>query len=132
MMVCDASAIYKTIKSNRLELLVGQCTSSIAVYELGNVIWKHAVLVKTYDQKEANDLLNICEGILEGMRVVHSDLNDIYQMAEKFRTSFYDAAYLCLAADLNVPLVTLDKKLARKASGSVKIITFDRFIQGAL
>lgn len=130
MMVCDASAIYKTIKSNRLELLVGQSTSSIAVYELGNVIWKHAILVKTFDQKEANDLLNICERVLEEMRVVHSDLNDIYRMAEKYRTSFYDAAYLCLAADMNVPLVTLDQKLAQKAAGSVKVVSFDRFIQG--
>lgn len=130
MMVCDASAIYKTIKSNRLELLVGQSTSSIAVYELGNVIWKHAILVKTYDQKEANDLLNICEGILEEMRVVHNDLNDIYRMAEKYRTSFYDAAYLCLAADMNVPLVTIDQKLVQKAAGSIKVVSFDRFIQG--
>ena len=130
MMVCDASAIYKTIKSNRLDRLVGQSISSIAVYELGNVIWKHAILVKTYDQKEANDLFNICERALEEMRVVHSDLNDIYRMAEKYRTSFYDGAYLCLAADMNIPLVTLDQKLAQKASGSVKVVSFDHFIKG--
>lgn len=129
MIVCDASAIYKAIKSNRLEVIVGQSTSSVAVYELGNIVWKYAVLAKIYDQKEASDLLNICEGVLEEMRVVHSDLNDIYRMAEKYHTSFYDAAYICLAADMNIPLVTLDQKLVQKATGAVKVISFDRFIQ---
>lgn len=130
MIVCDASAIYKAIKSNRLDVIVGQSTSSVAVYELGNIVWKYSVLAKIYDHKEASDLLNICEGVLEEMRVVHNDLNDIYRMAEKYRASFYDAAYLCLAADMNIPLVTLDQKLAQKASGSVKVISFDQFIKG--
>ena len=130
MIVCDASAIYKAIKLNCLDRLAGQSTSAMAVYELGNVVWKHSVLSKTYDQREANALLNICENVLEEMRVVHNDLNDIYRMAEKYRTSFYDAAYLCLAADMNVPLVTLDQKLAQKAASSVKVISFERFIHG--
>ena len=130
MIVCDASAIYKAIKSNCLDRLVGQSTSAVAVYELGNVVWKNSVLSKTYDQREANALLNICENALEEMRVVHSDLNDIYRMAEKYRTSFYDAAYICLATDMNIPLVTLDQKLAQKVSTSVQVISFDRFIKG--
>ena len=87
-------------------------------------------LAKTYDQKEANDLLNHYETVLEDMRVVHSDLNLIYSVAEKYRTSFYDGAYLCLAKEMNIPLVTLDQKLAQKAAGSVKVISFDQFIQG--
>ncbi len=130
MMVCDSNVIFDAIKIGRADRLSGQCTSALAVYELGNVVWKYASLAKSYDQKEANDLLSFYETVLEEMRVVHSDLNDIYRMAEKYRTSFYDAAYVCLAADMNIPLVTLDAKLAQKASASVKVISFDQFIKG--
>ena len=81
-----------------------------------------------YDDKEASRLLSCYEVTLEEMRVVHNDLSDIYSMAAKCHVSFYDAAYVCLAADLNVPLVTLDKKLKQKASSVVKILSFDQFI----
>lgn len=130
MIVCDSNVIFDTIKMGRQDRLKDQCTSALAVYELGNVVWKYASLAKTYSQKEANDLLSLYEIVLEDMRVVHSDLNHIYFVAEKYRTSFYDAAYLCLAKDMNLPLVTLDQKLANKASGSVKVVSFDQFIHG--
>lgn len=128
MIVCDSSIIYKMIKSEKINHLSGQSTSSIAVYELGNILWKSSVLTNVYSQKEASELLDLCEFVLEDMRVVHSDLNDIYKAAFKYKTSFYDAAYLCLALDMNVPLATLDRKLVQKASSMVKVLTFDQWM----
>lgn len=130
MNVCDASAIYQSVMLGQSQRLTDQCTSALAVYELGNVVWKDSVIGRKYSQQDATELLNVFEQILEGMRVVHFDLKDIYTMAFKYKTSFYDAAYVCLAKDMNIPLVTLDQKLAQKASGSVKVVTFDRFIKG--
>lgn len=129
MIVCDSSVIYQAVRLRQPEHLAGQCTSALAVYELGNVVWKNSIIGRLYSQEDAAGLLNVFEQVLEEMRVVHSDLNDIYKMASKHKTSFYDAAYVCLAADMNVPLVTLDQKLAQKAASSVKVIAFDQFIK---
>jgi predicted nucleic acid-binding protein len=129
MNVCDSSTIYQAIHLNQPQCLVGQCTSALAVYELGNVVWKNSLIGKKYSQEEAAGLLVGFEQILEEMRVVHFDLNDIYKMAAKFKISFYDAAYVALAVDMNIPLVTLDQKLAQKAAHSIKVLSFDQFIK---
>jgi predicted nucleic acid-binding protein len=39
-----------------------------------------------------------------------------FQLAERYRLSSYDAAYLWLAAELRAPLVTFDAQLAKAAS----------------
>jgi predicted nucleic acid-binding protein len=50
--------------------------------------------------------------------VCHNDLTvlkDIHKAAVQYDLSAYDAAYLQLAIDKNIPLVTLDKHLKRMA-----------------
>lgn len=45
--------------------------------------------------------------------VVPIDDTEIIACGERFQLSSYDAGYLALALALNIPLVTLDQKLAR-------------------
>ena len=129
MMVLDSSAIYKVISINRLGLLSDQYTSSLAFFELGNIIWKNSVLAHIYSQKEALELLNACEMALDKMRVGYSDIDKIYKIATHHHISFYDASYVCLAIDFKLSLVTLDIKLSQKISSMVDILSFDQFVK---
>jgi predicted nucleic acid-binding protein len=129
MTVLDSSAIYKIISINRLSLLSDQYTSSLAFFELGNIIWKSSILAHIYSQKEALELLSACEMALDKMRVGYSDFDKIYKIAAHHHISFYDASYVCLALDFKSSLITLDDKLAQKVSSIVDILSFEQFIK---
>ena len=121
MKVFDSSAIYKMISLGKSAQLSAQYTSSLALFELGNIIWKNSVLIHVYSQKEALELLGVCELVLERMRISHAELKDIYHIAAKYHISFYDATYVCLAIHLKCPLVTLNQKLANKIKSTVDV-----------
>ena len=126
MMVFDSSAIYLAISQGKTQHLIGQYTTTLAMFELGNIIWKNSVLGKVYSQKEALELLEACELILEKMKMAHPDLDDTYRLAANCRISFYDAAYVCLAVQLKAALVTLDNNLVKKIHSLVTITPFER------
>ncbi|MCP8316707.1 MAG: hypothetical protein H3Z51_07600 [archaeon] len=44
--ILDSSAIFRAIKENVVETLVGNYTLELARYELGNVLWKEYLLHK--------------------------------------------------------------------------------------
>ena len=128
MTVVDSGVIYECVRLAKTRPLTGQYTTSLALFELGNIVWKNSVLVRTYSQKDACQLLSGCEIVIEKMRVSYSNLEHIYQLSARHHISFYDAAYVCLARDLKVPLVTLDIKLTQKIGSAVDILPFDQFI----
>ena len=125
MNVFDSSAIYKAIKSSKHAILSQGYTSPLAYYELGNIVLKNSTQFKFYSSIEAQDVLEICDIVLGQMRIINPDMKDIYVIASKLHLSFYDATYVCLAQKLNMPLITLDKKLTHKASSFVKITPFE-------
>ena len=53
----DSSAIFKAIKENRVDVLVGNCTLELARYELGNVLWKNFALEGKAKETEIKSLL---------------------------------------------------------------------------
>ena len=128
MIVLDSSAIYKTICLKRTDLLTERFSSALAFFELGNIVWKNSHLKPIYSEKESSELLSVCEYALNRMRIFYSDADKIYKIARQCKLSFYDAAYLSIAAENEVPLVTLDGALATKASTVVKVLTFDQFL----
>ena len=122
MIVFDSSAIYMAISQGKTKQLAGEYTTALAMFELGNIIWKQSVLAKVYSQKEALELLKACEMVLEKMRISYPNSEDIYHLAVRCRISFYDAAYACLAVQLKAPLATLDDKFADKIRSYVDIV----------
>lgn len=124
-MVFDSSAIYMAIGQGKTKQLGGQYTSMLAMFELGNIIWKESVLANRYSQKEAVELFATCELVLEKMRILHPDPEDIYRLAARCRISFYDAAYASLAVKLKTPLATLDHKFADKIRSFIEIVPID-------
>jgi predicted nucleic acid-binding protein len=128
MKVFDSSAIYKIISLGRTAQLPAQYTSSLASFELGNILWKNSILASTYSQKEAIELLSVCEIVLEKMRISYADFKETYSIAAKHHITFYDATYVCLAMKLKCPLVTLDAKLAQKIKHAIDVLTVEQVI----
>ena len=124
MNVFDSSAIYKSVSSRKASMLVGQYTTPLAEYELGNIILKSSVIHKVYSLAEARELLSVCELVLERMFIINPDLNEVYKTAVSYHLSFYDAVYASLAIHLKVPLVTLDVKLANKIRPHIRVEIF--------
>ncbi len=129
MKVFDSSAIYKIISLGESSLLSGQYTSSLSFFELGNIIWKNSVLVSVYSQKEASELLDACEAVLEKMRIGYADFKDIYHIAAKCHISFYDASYVGLALKINCPFITLDHKLSQKIKPLVDVLDLEHLVK---
>lgn len=128
MTVFDSSAIYKVIKSAKMAQLYGQYTSSLAFYELGNIIWKNSMVHKVYNQHEALELIASCGFVLEKMNLIDVDMENVYKIAAYHHISFYDAVYVCLAKELKFPLVTLDLKLTQKVVDVINVLSCDQFI----
>ena len=116
-MLVDASSIYILAKEGRFEVLMGQSTLSLAIYELGNAILKDLRVFKSISTEEGMKAVSFFRQILERMdiRTIEGNEDRILKLAEELQLSFSDAAYLQMAVELGVPLVTEDKALKRVA-----------------
>lgn len=57
---------------------------------------------------------------LEKLSIITTQINnDIYEIAREFNLSAYDACYLALALEKNIPIATLDKALISAAENSL-------------
>jgi predicted nucleic acid-binding protein len=55
----DSSAIFKAIKENKVDLLIGNHTLELARYELGNILWKIFKLQAKATEQEIKSLTKI-------------------------------------------------------------------------
>ncbi|HUV02129.1 MAG TPA: type II toxin-antitoxin system VapC family toxin [Desulfobacteria bacterium] len=117
-MLFDASSIYLLAKEGRIEILIGKSTLSLAIYELGNAILKDIRIFKSISPEEGMKALSFLRKILEKMEVHAIGRNEvqILKFAGEQGLTFYDAAYLQMALELEAPLVTEDEKLKRVTS----------------
>jgi len=122
-MLIDASSIYSLAKEGRFEVLLGQSTLSLAIYELGNAILKDVRVFKSISVEEGMRAVNFLRRILERMdiRTIDGHEDRILKLAEELQLSFYDAAYLQLAVELGAPLVTEDEVLKRVAGSLTEV-----------
>jgi predicted nucleic acid-binding protein len=116
-MLFDASSIYLLAKEGCFEVLMGQSTLSLAIYELGNAILKDVRVFKSISPEEGMKVVSFLRRVLERMaiRAIDGHEDRILKLAEELRLSFYDAAYLQMALELGAPLVTEDAVLKRVA-----------------
>ena len=123
----DPSAIFKAISKNRVEMLAGNFTLDLAKYELGNVIWKLNILLKTISAKEASRLMETVKKALELMSILNAKgfEKEILALAMELRISFYDASYVYLAQNKGLALVTEDEALHRKLRDQVEVLKFN-------
>lgn len=121
-MIFDSSAIIAILQIFRgkaVSLFEGKFTLGLALYELGNVIWKECVLRGKFKPNEAMVKIGKLTEVVSVMNVENletkEDLAGVMELAVRLKLTFYDASYLYMAKKLNLILVTEDEELKRKA-----------------
>ena len=101
-----ADAVIDEIDGHRLH------APTLVVFELMNVAWK-----RSRKQPAAAALFLQALAVLDGLglRFRGIDQEEVVRLGLKTGLTAYDASYLWLARALNMPLVTLDKKLGAHA-----------------
>mgnify|MGYP001054805931 CR=1 FL=1 len=112
----DSSAIFKAIKENRIDLLIGNHTLELARYELGNILWKNFALKAKIPEKEVKTLAKIIKQTLNLMETIQITCNEeeILETATQLKITFYDASYAYHAKAKELPLITEDSYLLKK------------------
>jgi predicted nucleic acid-binding protein len=120
--IFDSSAIFKAIKENKIEILVGNCTLELARYEMGNIIWKNYTLQAKATDQELKILAKIIKQTLNIMEItqINCDEEEILETATKLKITFYDASYTYYAKMKELTLITEDSQLLKKVTPYIK------------
>lgn len=123
----DTSALFNVMiknGSNALKLLKSQSILDLTIYESGNVIWKLAYVKKNITSKQACKILESFLLLRPNMHVL-----EIAGMEEKIKNlsidtglTFYDSAYVVVAKQSGLVLVTDDALLAKVASKHLTVM----------
>ena len=113
----DASALLNIIRehgSGSLDIIEGGYILTLTPYEIGNAIWKEAVLHGRISIEEAEELLGHLSIIYKYMKIIEPrDQEKTLRIAAALRITYYDASYIAAASELNTILVTDDGKLIK-------------------
>ena len=113
----DASALLNIIRehgSKALDLTEGGYILTLTPYEIGNAIWKEAVLHNRIKVDEAKELLKQISTIYKYMKTIDpGNQEKTLHIAAALRITYYDASYITAASKLNTILVTDDSKLIK-------------------
>lgn len=116
----DASSLYRIVEAKRFDALAGMATLDLARYELGNAVLKDFKFLKKMDATEAGRMIGLLYGVLNAItRITVADGKPVIEVADRFGLSFYDAAYVYQARELDLQLITDDEKLRKKVRGYV-------------
>lgn len=120
MKIFDASAILNLLEEGTLPNFSESATIDLALYEIGNAVWKQVHLTKKLDQSQGEKIILSASMLIEKMRHTNTDVVNVLKLAVKENLTFYDASYLQVAYSTKSELVTDDKKLRDKAEKYVK------------
>lgn len=120
--IFDSSTIFKAIKENKIEILVGNCTLELARYEMGNILWKNYTLQAKVTDQELKSLAKLIKQTLNIMEIIQINCNEeeILDAATKLKITFYDASYVHYAKTKELTLVTQDAELLKKITPYIK------------
>jgi predicted nucleic acid-binding protein len=132
----DASSIailLGKIKEKAIEFLEEASTLDLALYELGNFIWKECTLKKMINREEAiakiKDLTEII-ALMDVKKLEKEDVIGVMQIALDLKLTFYDASYLHVAKSTDKILITNDSELLDKAKKiGVKVAKLEEFLK---
>lgn len=121
----DASSIFEAIVEKRVGVLQGNYTISLAVYEVGNTLWKRMPLLRDVDEAEVGRLVSLVKRVLRLLKEVRLDCHEeeVIKVAVRLGVTFYDASYVFAAKNNNLTLVTEDEKLRERAKGYVDTLS---------
>ena len=124
----DASSLMFLVKKADLEtarnFLQTSAILELTFYEVGNAIWKETCLMKSLTKAESEAIRNAAPIILARAERLPNEITsfeNILELSENEKLSFYDASYLSCAKDKELILVTEDKRLTDKAKKYVQV-----------
>jgi len=112
---CSLLNLTRALADEVIDVLKGNITVSLVYYEIGNTLWKECNLYKRISVEDAVKTLRFMYSMLSLMKVIRVEdvsfgINTLF-MANKLNITYYDAAYLNVAKELDKVLVTDDKRL---------------------
>lgn len=119
MKIYDASAFFEAASSKTLDLEA--FILDLTFFEVGNIAFKHASMLKTISKEDAESFINILANWSKVIFVRQDDLHEIFSTAFSSNLTFYDSAYVYFAKKYNAILETQDKKLYERAGKSCKV-----------
>lgn len=132
--VLDASAIgalLERLGERGLRYLEGAVTLDLALYELGNILWKACRLRGAIGEEAlegARGLARVLE-LVERRRLGGEDMEGVMALALSLGLTFYDASYLYFAKSRGGALVTEDGDLReRTKAAGVRAIGVEEYL----
>jgi predicted nucleic acid-binding protein len=122
----DSSALLNIIRVRKQDaygLLKGNLTLSLAKYEIGNALWKEALLLGRISLEEALEALSLLDRVLEIMEMVYPKRSDLtFRLAFDLQVTYYDASYVVASIENDAKLITSDVKLARRIGEKIDTV----------
>ena len=130
---CSLLNLTRALADKVIDVLKGNITVSLAYYEIGNALWKECNLYKRVSVEDAVKTLRFMYSMLGLMKVIHVEDASFgistLLMANKLNITYYDAAYLSVAKELDKVLVTDDERLREIAEKiNVKTLSSENWI----
>lgn len=121
----DASSVIAALKLSKPDILIDNYIQWLTVYESLNAIWKEFRLLNIMDPRMMYELIDVFLEIIKLMKILSpsSYEKEIVELAVNSDLTVYDASYIILAMKNNLLLVTEDKKLKRKATKYVHVLS---------
>ena len=115
----DASALLNIIRAlgaEALKYIFNGYILDLTLYEVGNALWKEATLLKRISFDEALTLLRLVESAVNKAMIVVTphDKSLALRLAHELNITYYDSSYIVSASELDVILVTDDRKLRER------------------
>lgn len=101
-----ALQILKDYQSERLSFFA----PDLIYAEFGNIVWKKRIF-QNLDSQDANFAIKEFKKISFTLTPISLLFDDAYQIAVRYKRTFYDSLYLALARRENCGFVTADEKL---------------------
>jgi len=121
--IFDSSAIINLCGDRKAEKLLDGWTVNLAIYELGNAVWKQVKIYGKITIDEANLVLDSLTEVFRRLKkpATENPLKTL-EIAVKEDLTYYDASYINAAVENNLTLVTDDDKLYRAGKRYVRTI----------
>ena len=125
--VFDSSSIFEALIRGVVRALSGQYTVELARFELNNILWKRRTLLRDIGDEELTRLAKVLKRVLDLMNVVSIQCCEeaVLDVAGRLNLTFYDASYVYVAREKELPMVTEDHGLKLRASGYVEVLSLD-------
>ncbi len=134
--ILDASAVMEAIaslKRDAKDVVGGEATLDLALYETGNALWKWIYLRKILSAEDASRISESLSDALSILRLIRIELRDLPKILElsiKVGITFYDASYLYAAKKHGLTLVTSDEELREAGRREqVRVISLEEFLR---